>query len=333
MKKTVFIFVPFILFLVAGFAWLQVNLRPVSGDTSFKDVLITKGLSAYDIGAKLKESGLVRDALIFKLYVQLTGKQGKLFAGDFRLSPNMSLPQIVDALSKGPVEIWVTIPEGLRREEIADKFISGFGLGGTDADNFRTEFLSTSKNKEGFLFPDTYLFARTASASAIVVKMESTFDKKLTQQMQQDVAKSGYSMNEIITIASLIERETKTDAERPVVAGILYNRLAAGWPLQVDAAVQYAVANSNLKSKNSKLDEYWVPLTKADLEIVSPYNTYKNTGLPPTPIANPGILSIDAAIYPTGSDYMFYLHDTNGVIHYAKTIQEHNANIKKYLGG
>lgn len=138
------------------------------------------------------------------------------------------------------------------------------------------------------------------------------------------------SLNEIITLASIVERETKTDEERPLVAGILIKRLKDGWPLQVDASVQYAVATKNCKVFGAEC-KWWPILSKEDMSINSPFNSYKFKGLPPHPIANPGLSSIKAVIYPKESDYWFYLHDKSGKIYFAKTTEEHKENIRKYL--
>jgi len=210
---------------------------------------------------------------------------------------------------------------------------SSFGLQflrGLDRDvTFTNEFLQSSKGKEGTLFPDTYLFSKDASASSIVNKMTRTFDSKTSDL----VAGADLTFNQRIVLASIIERETKTSAERPIVAGIMLNRIKAGMPLQVDATLQYAVANLKFKINNLKLlDKWWEPLLRDDLSIDSPFNTYKFTGLPPAPIASPGISSLTAAFNPTQTDHWYYIHDTSGVIHYARTLQEHNANVAKYLG-
>ena len=174
--------------------------------------------------------------------------------------------------------------ESLSSKEIAEKYISV--LNPPDPDAFRNDFLNITKTKEGYLFPDTYLFPWDASPSMTVGKMLATFDEKV-----------GEISSEKLVMASLVEEETKTDLERPIVAGILYKRLKAGWPLQVDVAPE----------------------------------TYKKLGLPQSPIANPGLISIKAAISPEESPYWFYVHDSSGNIHYAKTLGEHNLNISKYL--
>jgi UPF0755 protein len=225
--------------------------------------------------------------------------------------------------------VWVTIPEGLRREEIVEEFIKGLGKKGKEADDFRREFLMLSESEEGFLFPDTYLFPKTATAELVVNKMKKTFNKKLGN-LEPDIKRSNYTLSQIVTLASIIERETVTDKERPIVAGILFKRLEAGWPLQADAAVQYAVASAKCKTQNTKC-KWWPKLTRQDLEIDSLYNTYKYRGLPPGPIANPGLSSIKAAVYPKESPYWFYLHGGDGSIRFASDVEEHNKNVEKYL--
>jgi len=182
---------------------------------------------------------------------------------------------------------------------------------------------------EGFLFPDTYLFPREVRAGSVTSAMKNTFDKRVSE-IGGDKS-SELKLEDVVTLASIIERETKTDAERSVVAGIFLNRLEIGMGLQADAATQYAVASERC-SVNSGQCNWWPILTLADLQIDSPYNTYKYRGLPPAPIANPGLSSLKAAINPTETDYLYYLHDSDGKIHYAITLDEHNANVRRYLG-
>ncbi|KKR56175.1 hypothetical protein A2434_00440 [Candidatus Woesebacteria bacterium RIFOXYC1_FULL_41_14] len=309
--------IPFVLALVvvAVASWFYKNSGPVSESEKLEYFIIAKGASASQIGNKLESAGLIKSALAFKLYVQFTGQSGKLQTGEFRLTPSHSLFQTVDSLFKGPIELWVTIPEGLRREEIAQKIAASL-----DKDNsFIVDFLQASEGEEGYLFPDTYLFPRDVAAPTVVKRMTDTFDSK-TEDLEN---RSGLSFEKAIVLASIIERETKTDQERPVVSGILIKRLNSGWPLQTDAAVQYAVGTSK---------EWWPILTLDNLSAGSPYNTYKYQGLPPTPIASPGLSSIRGVLNPTESEYWYYIHDTKGQIHYAETLEEHNANIARYLG-
>lgn len=322
MKKLLLAPLFLVLLAAAGIIWFFLNVQAPSGNRNYKSFLITKGASAGQIGSKLESAGLIKSALAFKIYLQFSGQAGQVQTGEFRLTPSFSLFQIVDQLMHGPAEIWVTIPEGLRREEVAAKFALSL-----DRDSsFITDFLDVSKADEGMLFPDTYLFPKDASASSVVNKMTKTFSAKTS-----GLKTSGNLTSEQrLVLASILERETKTDAERPVVAGILVNRLNSGMPLQADATVQYAVGSSRCKSQIANC-AWWTPLTKDDLTVNSPYNSYKFVGLPPGPISNPGESSLAAAFSPAETDYVYYIHDTSGQIHYAKTLAEHNANIAKFL--
>jgi UPF0755 protein len=323
MKKLFFIPLLLVFILVAGGFWFYKNIQPVSSNKDFKDFLITRGSSASQIGAKLESSGFIKSALAFKIYLQVTGRASGIQTGEFRLTPSFTLFQTVDQLLRGPTELWVVIPEGLRREEIAAKFTTGLDR---DA-SFTAEFLDASKGLEGTLFPDTYLFPKDVKASSIVNKMTKTFSAKTSDL----VTSPALSFDQSVVLASIIERETKTSQERPIVAGILLNRIEIGMPLQVDAAVQYAVASA--KCKNQPIGcSWWTPLIREDLSINSPYNTYKFAGLPPGPISNPGQSSLEAAFNPSETDYFYYIHDNEGKIHYAETLVEHNANVAKYLG-
>jgi len=322
MKKNI----PFliILFIIIGAgAWFYIASSPASTTEKFDFFVIEKGSSASKIGKELMDKGFIKSDLAFKIYMQFTGKAGSLQTGEFKLTPSYSLFQTVEALSKGPAELWVTIPEGLRREEIAEKFTEALGKNQT----FIEEFMKESAGKEGYLFPETYLFPKDATAGVIVKKLTDTFNSR-TKELKNN---SGLTFEQAIVLASILERETKDGPERPIVAGIMLNRLNAGMPLQVDATVQYAVSSEKCKFELEKC-LWWPTLTLADLSIKSPYNTYLNNTLPPTPISNPGLSSIKAALNPAQTNYWYYIHDPNGKIHYAKTLEEHNANIRIYLG-
>jgi len=305
MKKiSIFIFLVVLVLGLAGL-WFYQNAKPVATTLNFKNFLIVRGTSAGQIGTNLQKEGLIKSAVAFKLYVRLTGLSQKILAGEYVLSSNLSLFRITDQLLQGPKEIWVTIPEGLRREEIARKFAASLNKDET----FIQDFLTVSKDKEGFLFPETYLFPKEATAQKIVEKMLATFDTKAGLALTK----------ENIILASLVERETKTAEERLIVAGILQNRIKIGMALRVDATIQFIKGN-------------WQPIALDDRKIKSPYNTYLNRGLPPGPICNPGLSSLKAALDPSETEYLYYLHDSDGVIHYAKTLEEHNRNINKYIG-
>jgi UPF0755 protein len=315
-----------------GYFWWQNNTKPVASTTQKQSFLIKKGQSGVLVGRDLEEQGLIKSALAFKIYIQVKGLSEKLPAGEYLISPSYSLPQVVDTFLSGPTEVWVTIPEGLRREEIVERVIDGLSIEKTLQDEFRSEFLSLTKNSEGYLFPDTYLFPKEASAQKVVSVLTSTFDKKVDAKMREDLKKTGLTLPNAVILASLIERETRSDDERPIVAGLLLARIDEGFYLQTDASLQYALANAQCAKTASSCTNWWPQVSRDDYtSLASPYNVYKYFGFPPTPISNPGISSLKAVVYPQETEYRYYIHDTNGRIHFAETLDEHNQNVRTYL--
>lgn len=312
--------------LVAGLTWFKLESRPTERQSTTKiNYSISKGQGLNSIGNSLKELGLIRSLPAFRLQVMLSNKAKKIQAGDFALTKSMNLPTIVEALTHGTTDRWVTFLEGWRREEMAQAIVDNFAQNNKDYAFDPDTFLNLTKNLEGHLYPDTYSFPKTATAAAIVNRLTSHFDSQIDPLTNN----SGLSNQQALILASLIEREALSDSERPIVAGILIKRLNNGWPLQVDATVQYLKASRDCRILTC---DWWSPnITREDLQIASPYNTYLNNGLPPAPISNPSLVSIKAAYSPKDSDYWFYLHDEKGQIRYAKTIEEHNANVAKYL--
>lgn len=279
--------------------------------------VVEKGEGVRSIASHLSQEKLIRNPIAFFILVKLMGIDSSLQAGDFRLNRSMDGISIAKELTHGMVDVWVTTLEGWRNEEIAMKL-------NKDLDIPEGEFLRYAK--EGYMFPDTYLIQRTSTPAAIAQLFLDTFNKKVTDQMRADGVKTGLTFNQIITLASIVEREGRTNDDRPIIAGILLKRLKADWPLQADSTLQFILGyQPDQKS-------WWKKgVDSADKLLNSPYNTYLNTGLPPKPIANPGLAAIKAVIYPVDTPYWFYLHDDKGVAHYAKTLEEHNENIAKYL--
>lgn len=326
-----FILVGIILFIFCFIYWFKNETSPFSQDTHKTAFVVEKGKTASEVGTLLFQNKLIKNKLAFKIYVQFFDKSQNINAGEFELSPSMSVSEIVDTLGRGAKELWVTIPEGLRKEEIAERIVKGLELDEAKSNTFKSEFLSLSKSSEGYLFPDTYLFPRESTAKFVFDRLTQTFNQKFEKDVLPLLDKK-YSKSDVVIMASILERETKGDEEKPVVAGILWKRIESDWPLQVDATVQYGLSNSKLSAKIISVDEWWPVLTLDDLDINSPYNTYKFKGLPPAPISNSGLKSLQAAAKSTPSEYWFYIHDSDGVIHYAKTSQEHAANVRNYLG-
>jgi len=299
-------------------------LQPVnSSDNTSQRFVIAKGEAISSVGSKLTQANLLRHPLVFRLsvkYLQSTWlKDGKsIQAGSFELSPDMDVWQIANTLSQGSEDVWLTTLEGWRREEIALTASSKLT-------NFSTtEFIKLTQNSEGRLFPDSYLVPLEYSASQLVDLLESTFVTKVSKGLKPEITASGKSLDEILILASLVEREARGSGQMRTVAGILNNRLEIGMALQVDATLQYA------KGANRQ-GEWWAPPLSADKAINSLYNTYQNPGLPPAPICNPGLDAIKAVLNPEESDYIYYLHSPDGSIHFARTLEEHNRNIANYL--
>jgi len=318
MKKLLIILFLIFIMLAGALLWYKEGTLPVnSKDKSSKIFVIKRGDTVTEIAKNLEKEDLIRSRVVFYFVVKQLGIDNKIQAGDFRLSPSMNLYEIAQALTKGTLDVWVTIIEGLRKEEIAQIFSRELNIP-------ESEFLKYAK--EGYLFPDTYLIPKEASAGAVISILTENFDKKYDEKLRNLARKKGLLDEEVIIIASLVEREAKFAEDRPLVASVILNRLKNNMKLDIDATVQYALGyQPDLKS-------WWKRnLTREDLEIDSPYNTYKNIGLPPTPICNPGLSAIKAVIEAPQTDYLFYLSDKNGKIHFARTLEEHNENIKKYL--
>jgi len=315
----------FTIIIVSIFAWYFQSIQPVAHfDVTSVDFEIKPNSGLSDITNSLSAAKLIRSRTAFKITVVRLGITDKMQAGYFKLSPNMNATEIARALTHASVrQVRVTLQEGLRKEEI--NFILDKAFRDVPGKKFNSaDFAALAKGKEGRLFPDTYDFALSATAEDVINKLLNRFDE-VTSALNIPSSK----INEIIIIASLLEREAANAGEMPLVAGVILKRLQNDWPLQIDATVQYALASKNCP----KIDCVWWAnnLTSTNIKFVSPYNTYLNKGLPPTPISSPGKDAISAAASPQESTAWFYLHDLNGKIHFADTIENHNQNICKYL--
>ncbi len=316
----------FFLLLSVLFFWWRTSNKPVDPqEKSQKIFVIKKGEKVDKIAKNLKEKNLVKSPLAFKLKAYQLGLIKKIQAGDYRLSPSMNLAQVTQALSHGTLDQWITIPEGWRAEEIIVYLKKNF-FQGELSETERQLFLK----KEGYLFPDTYLIPKKATAQNIIDILQKNFDQKFNLELEKQAQKNNLTKNEVIILASLVEREAKHSKDHPLIAGILLKRLQKDWPLQVDATLQYALANNQCKISEEKC-AWWPQPKPEDKKIRSSYNTYQNPGLPPGPICNPGLSSIKAVIFLQDSEYWYYLSDQKGNVHYSETLEEHQENIRKYL--
>ena len=345
MKKIEIIAILIISLFIFGATSLFYFSLPVSREQTEKVFEVKKGESIFEIAKRLEEAGLIKNKYLFLCITIFKGKERQLKAGKYILSPSMTLQEILDILSKGKTPIVkITIPEGWNLKEIAqyleekglcqkEEFFEIVGWQGVDyskeknlpqAQDFSNKFpflKDKPKNVslEGYLFPDTYFVKKTATCQEIVKMFLENFSKKLTPDLQEEIKKQKKTVFEIVTMASLLEKEVKTKKDKEIVAGILWKRLKAGIPLQVDATITYITGRKTTK------------ITFEELQIDSPYNTYKYLGLPLGPISNPGMESILAAIYSKQSNYWYYLSTPEGKTIFSKTLSEHNKNRAKYL--
>jgi len=329
MKKLLIIFLAsFLVFflLAAGAGTIAYQqLLPAKPNQNEKvNFVVPKGQSTIVIGQRLQSQGLIKNSLAFRYIVWREKLGNKIQAGTFFLSPSMSVMAIAQELTTGTNDLWVKVLEGWRVEEIADSLRDQ--KVSESLDNFdRQEFLNLAKSQEGYLFPDSYLVPRAASADTIVTLLRNTFDKKVQEGLKTQLAQSKLSLADVVTFASLVQREAGDPTQMKVVAGILQNRLDKGMGLNVDATLQYA------KGYDSTLKTWWPQPLAADREISSPFNSYKYNGLPPHPICNPGLDAIQAVLSPQKSNNLYYIHDRQGNIHVAVTLEEQTKNINTYL--
>lgn len=316
MKKIVVLGITLAFVFLGGTLWWNNGLSAVNPqDKTEKIFIIPQGQGVREIANNLKKQGFIKDPVVFFLLVKRLRLDGKIQAGDFRLSPSQTAQQIAENLTHGTLDIWVTIPEGKRAEEIASILKEKIP-------SYEPSWEEKLVKQEGYLFPDTYLIPKDADIEMIIMLLTNTFEEKFVSLPPNT---SGLTKEQIVILASLIEREAITNEEKPIIAGILLNRLNEGMALQVDATIQYA------KGQNATSKKWWEPVTFEEYKsVVSNYNTYLYPGLPPGPIANPGLDALTAAASPSNTDYLYYLHDKTRTIRYAKTIEEHNDNIKKF---
>lgn len=310
MKKILFFTV--LAIFIAGMGYWRF-LSPVEFSKSAPQLFqIDSGLSLAEIGRHLEKQRLIRSDTAFVLYAKIRGIDTAARQGRYRLSPDMDIKTILEILTdpqRGTVS--VTIPEGFTITA-ADRRLGDMGL------ILPGEFSSAASGMEGFLFPDTYaVFSRNFDPQDLIEKMRGNFLKKITPELLKEIEKRKRTLPQVITMASILEKEVRTEKDYAVVAGILWKRLDHDWPLQADATLLYGKSTRTIG--------------KDDLEADSPYNTRKFKGLPPTPIGNPGLATIRAAVFPQDLPYWFYLTDKNGDMHYAVTNEEHNENRRKYL--
>ena len=314
------------LIFIAVFGYFGYNayknyLKSPVGEGPQSAIVVNPGDTLTDVANKLKEKSIIRDV---RTFLQSASEEGfdTVNVGDFVVSPKMTHSEIIQAFKGGSTDVRVTLLEGWRVEQIAKELNRTLGLN-------ENEFIAAAKDSEGYLFPDTYFFNPEASIETVISTMKRNFERKYTPELQNKIKAKGLTPKEGVILASMVEREGRSAKVRTEVAGVLLNRLDMGMKLDIDATVQYA--KDSQKLQNGTLQKFWEPILIADYQgVSSPYNTYTNNGLPPGPIANPSLMSLEAVANAPKSEYVYYFHDAAGNSHYAKTLDEHNANVATY---
>ncbi|MBV9717812.1 MAG: endolytic transglycosylase MltG [Candidatus Eremiobacteraeota bacterium] len=316
-----------VLLIVASLGWLWFLVyADRSHPTAGGRVIIDRGLTFTQAEQQLAAAGIIGNVTTFRILAHVRGEEADVRAGEYEFAPHLTQSEVLHALVTGGAQVaaWVTIPEGFTAAQIAER-LQNSGIGSAKA--FLREFLdhrlvvdgTPTRNLEGFLFPSTYLLPLGASPQQASAPMIAEFFKELPAGAASAARALHLTVPQAVIVASLVEREAKSEIDRPRIAEVIYNRLALGMPLQVDAAIEYALpAHKSL-------------LTYGDLKVDSPYNTYEHAGLPPTPIANPGRLSLEAAFDPSKGDDLYYVYCGNGRHVFAKTLAEHQANVARCL--
>jgi UPF0755 protein len=300
--------------------------QPVSaGSSAVVMITVKPGMSTQEIGQVLYEKNLIRSVALFRMVARLEGMEKSLQAAEYSFMPSMGVRHIVGMLARGEVAYrQFTVPEGYTIDQIAN-LLAEKNL--ADATKFKEaakvltpfEYIQTGANivypVEGFAFPDTYRVARGVTEPQLLRMMLYQFNDRFTPEMKEKARQMGLSLREVIILASLVEKEAQVESERPIIAAVFMNRLKLEMPLQSCATIQYILGYPKPE------------LTIQDTQIPSPYNTYLNMGLPPGPIANPGIESIKAVMFPAVTDNLYFVADKNGVHHFSKTYEQHLAAI------
>jgi UPF0755 protein len=330
MKRTLIVIVLLVLAVggTATYLFRRVN-EPYKGYAQEEQfVEIPSGAGTSTIGNLLVSGGVVRDRLSYRLALWRSGRARHLQAGEYRFDRAMTPSEVLEKIARGDVYvIHVTFPEGLTAQDMARIFESA-GLGA--ASDFVQAAANVSlirdidpdaRSLEGYLFPETYSVPRRIDAAAMVRMMVSRFDRVFTPEMRRAAQDQGLSVHAVVTLASLVEKETASPEERPLVAAVCRNRLRIGMALQSDPTVIYALEQRGQYTGNLRRD---------DLLLDSPYNTYRYPGLPPGPIASPGKASLEATLHPADADYLYFVSRNDGTHEFARTFAEHDRNVFKY---
>jgi UPF0755 protein len=315
-----------------GWAWIRLTvIRPVEHSSADRIITIEQGSGRQGIIAQLAEAGIVRHPLALQIYLRVMARGGSLKAGDYKFSSPISPLEAIDKIRRGDVYIErVTIPEGYNRFEIAETFAAKTSMASAEEflrlmdDQTPIERIAPyARNLEGYLFPDTYNYNTKITPEELVRAMVNRFDEVFTPEWTARAGQLGLTVHQVVTLASIIEKEAKVPDERPHMASVFFNRLRIGMPLASDPTFIYAAILAGDYDGN--------PNQLRHRERLSPYNTYKVSGLPPGPIASPGRASLEAVLFPDNTDDLYFVvNGTNGRHKFSRTAAEHEAAVEEY---
>jgi UPF0755 protein len=299
--------------------------QPSGNDISEKIITVLPGQHFKMIATQLEGAGIIRNSIRFKLFAQFKGYDKRIKAGEYRLSTTLSPKQILEIMVSGKVALYrITIPEGYNLVQIAG-IVSNMGLAEAPVfiqsatDPAIVNALGVEAGSlEGYLFPDTYHFPKGLPLDEIMGTMVNRFREIFSAEWQERARQMDMSVHQVVTLASIIEKETGAAFERPLIASVFHNRLAKGMRLSSDPTVIYGIIDFDGN------------LTRKHLTMETPYNTYLNKGLPPGPIANPGLASLEAALYPAETDYLYFVSKKDSTHQFSTTFKEHNRAVRKY---
>ncbi len=319
--------------LLVGVGVVILSSPVAPGSDEVDMITIPGGASSREVAHLLEQAGIIRDQFFFRLFLRVVGADARVQAGEYRLGPGMSASELVSRLIRGEVVLHrVTIPEGLTADGVI-RLLAGLGWGNLatfrellDDPELRPAWISEDSRirrpLEGYLFPDTYSFPRGISERAILQAMRRRFDQEVDVRFKERAGELGMTVHQVVTLASIVEREAQVGRERPIIAAVFHNRLRRRMRLESCATVRYAL--------DKHPDE---PLFYRDLDSPSPYNTYRQDGLPPGPIAAPGRASLQAVLHPADVNYLFFVARGDGSHAFSRTLAEHGRNVRKYGAG
>jgi UPF0755 protein len=324
-----FLFLMAVLFFVTVFVVASL-FQPPSHSAKIVRMEVPRNATLRTIAERLEQKGLIRHRYAFMLLVRIMGESGNLKAGEYELQPRMQLLEIMDKLSRGDATaVWFTVPEGYTVAQVAEtlgelgmvdrrRFLR---LVQSDGSRYDTGVTAPRRSLEGYLFPDSYKFKKGVGEATIISGMLKNFHTQVVEGLREQIRGDDLSLDKLVILASLIEREARVPEDRPLISAVIRNRMKQKMLLQIDATVLFALG----RHKNRVLFE--------DLEVDSPYNTYKYPGLPPGPICSPGLDSIKAALNPAKTDYLYYVARADGSHIFSNSLSEHNAAVKKVREG